>query len=69
MLAVLGDDFIRTARAERLPARRIYARHALPNALTATLTMGGLVATFGAGARFEVSRGSITPSSIRMYEE
>ncbi|MWA09657.1 ABC transporter permease subunit [Streptomyces sp. BA2] len=45
MLAVLGDDFIRTARAKRLPARRIYARHALPNALTATLTMGGLVLT------------------------
>ncbi|MFD9907189.1 ABC transporter permease [Streptomyces sp. NPDC059063] len=45
MLAVLGHDFIRTARAKRLPARKIYLRHALPNALTATLTMGGLVLT------------------------
>jgi len=45
MLAVLQDDYIRTARAKRLPARRIYLRHALPNALTATLTLGGLMLT------------------------
>ncbi|WP_234361348.1 ABC transporter permease [Plantactinospora sp. BB1] len=42
-LAVLGTDYIRTARAKRLPARRIYLRHALPNALTATATVGGLL--------------------------
>ncbi len=42
-LSVLGDDFIRTARAKRLPSRLVYLRHALPNALTATLTMGGLM--------------------------
>ncbi|WP_029136830.1 ABC transporter permease [Nakamurella lactea] len=42
-LAVLGLDFIRTARAKRLPAWRIYLRHALPNALTATLTLSGLL--------------------------
>ncbi|KOG86836.1 peptide ABC transporter permease [Streptomyces varsoviensis] len=45
MLAVLGQDFVRTARAKRLRAPRVYVRHALPNALTATLTMGGLVLT------------------------
>jgi peptide/nickel transport system permease protein len=45
VLSVLGNDFIRTARAKRLPARLIYARHALPNALTATLTLGGLLLT------------------------
>ncbi|TWG99013.1 peptide/nickel transport system permease protein [Nocardioides sp. J9] len=45
MLAVLGADYVRTARAKRLPARRIYLRHALPNALTATLTVGGLILT------------------------
>ncbi|RSM81093.1 ABC transporter permease [Amycolatopsis sp. WAC 01375] len=44
-LSVLGHDFIRTARAKRLPARLVYLRHALPNALTATLTMGGLMLT------------------------
>ncbi|MFB7595196.1 ABC transporter permease [Streptomyces sp. NPDC056160] len=43
MLSVLGNDFIRTARAKRLPARLVHLRHALPNALTATLTLGGLM--------------------------
>ncbi|GAA2810195.1 ABC transporter permease [Kribbella solani] len=41
--AVLDQDYIRTARAKRLPDRLIYLRHALPNALTATLTLGGLL--------------------------
>ncbi|WP_329585233.1 ABC transporter permease [Streptomyces sp. NBC_01005] len=44
-LSVLGNDFIRTARAKRLPARLVYLRHALPSALTATLTLGGLMLT------------------------
>ncbi|MFD7896921.1 ABC transporter permease [Streptomyces sp. NPDC059568] len=43
MLAVLETDYIRTARAKRLPAMRINLRHALPNAVTATLTLGGLL--------------------------
>ncbi|SEQ16897.1 ABC transporter permease [Lentzea albida] len=43
LLAVLGNDFVRTARAKRLPARLVYLRHALPNAVTATLTMGGMM--------------------------
>jgi len=42
-LSVLGEDFVRTARAKRLPGRMIYLRHALPNAVTATLTIGGLL--------------------------
>lgn len=43
LLSVLDADHVRTARAKRLPARLVYARHALPNALTATLTLGGLL--------------------------
>ncbi|GAB3568939.1 ABC transporter permease [Amycolatopsis endophytica] len=43
MLAVLRADYIRTARAKRLPASWVYLRHALPNALTAALTLGGLL--------------------------
>ena len=43
MVAVLQADFVRTARAKRLPARVVYLRHALPNALTATITLGGLL--------------------------
>lgn len=50
MLSVLGADYIRTARAKRLAASRVYLRHALPNALTATLTVAGLLlATLVAG--------------------
>jgi peptide/nickel transport system permease protein len=45
LLSVLGNDYVRTARAKRLPARLVYVRHALPNALTATLTLGGLLLT------------------------
>nr|WP_281372193.1 ABC transporter permease [Modestobacter versicolor] len=43
MLSVLQADYVRTARAKRLPARRVYLRHALPNALTSTITLGGLL--------------------------
>ena len=43
MLAVLDTDYVRTARAKRLPALRINLVHALPNAVTATLTIGGLL--------------------------
>ncbi|GAA1815699.1 ABC transporter permease [Agromyces neolithicus] len=43
MLGVLESDFVRTARAKRLPAWRIYLNHALPNAVTASLTLRGLL--------------------------
>ena len=43
VLGVLGQDFIRTARSKRLRNARIYLRHALPNTLTATLTVSGLL--------------------------
>lgn len=42
-LAVLDTDYIRTARAKRLTTLRINVVHALPNAVTATLTLGGLL--------------------------
>jgi peptide/nickel transport system permease protein len=42
-LHVLGEDYVRTARGKRLPARILYLRHVLPNMLTATLTLGGLL--------------------------
>ncbi|WP_240641540.1 ABC transporter permease [Nocardioides ferulae] len=43
MVTVLEADYVRTARAKRLPAPRVYLGHALPNALTAALTLGGLI--------------------------
>ncbi len=42
-LRVLDQDYIRTARGKRLPARIVYVRHALPNTLTPTLTIAGLL--------------------------
>ncbi|KQW06760.1 peptide ABC transporter permease [Leifsonia sp. Root4] len=47
----LSEDYVRTARSKRLPGWMIYFRHALPNMLTATLTLGGtLLATMIAGS-------------------
>ncbi|WP_159500130.1 ABC transporter permease [Microbacterium sp. 18062] len=43
LLAALDADYARTARAKRLTGRRIVLRHALPNAVTAALTLGGLL--------------------------
>ncbi|MFE0511855.1 ABC transporter permease [Streptomyces sp. NPDC058964] len=40
---VLGQDHLRVARSKRLPARLLYLRHALPNVLTAGLTVGGIL--------------------------
>ncbi len=45
VLTVLDADYLRTARSKRLRPWLIYLRHALPNALTATLTLGGLLLT------------------------
>jgi peptide/nickel transport system permease protein len=42
LLDVLGEDYIRTARAKGLSARATLWRHALPNALTPILTIMGL---------------------------
>ncbi|MEV4223068.1 ABC transporter permease [Nonomuraea sp. NPDC049725] len=42
-LRALGTDYVRLARAKRLPAARLHLRHVLPNTLTATLTLGGLL--------------------------
>ena len=41
-LRVLDEDYMRTARSKRLPARIVYVRHAVPNMLTASLTISGL---------------------------
>ncbi|WEK60731.1 MAG: ABC transporter permease [Candidatus Microbacterium colombiense] len=43
MVTVLGMTYMTTARAKRLPSRLVYLRHALPNIVTASLTVGGLL--------------------------
>jgi peptide/nickel transport system permease protein len=42
-LDVLAQDYVRTARSKRLPARMIMFHHVLPNVMTAALTIGGLL--------------------------
>ncbi|MFI7462203.1 ABC transporter permease [Nonomuraea sp. NPDC049646] len=44
-LRELATDYVRLARSKRLPAARLHLRHVLPNTLTATLTVGGLLLT------------------------
>ncbi|WFU11386.1 ABC transporter permease (plasmid) [Rhizobium sp. CB3090] len=44
MLDVLGDDYIRTARAKGLVERKVILKHALKNALIPILTVIGLTA-------------------------
>ena len=51
LLAALGDDYVRTARAKGLVERRVVAGHALRNALIPTVTVFGLTfASLLAGA-------------------
>ncbi|WP_127754138.1 MULTISPECIES: ABC transporter permease [unclassified Devosia] len=42
MIEVLGQDYVRTARAKGLPARQVYWSHALRNALIPIVTIVGL---------------------------
>ncbi len=42
MLDVLGEDYIRTARAKGLPERRVVVRHALRAAMTPIVTQFGI---------------------------
>ncbi|WP_234434300.1 ABC transporter permease [Streptomyces sp. NRRL F-5126] len=45
VLSVLDADFVRTARSKRLPGWRVLLFDVLPNSLTSTLTLGGLLLT------------------------
>jgi peptide/nickel transport system permease protein len=40
---VLAREYMMTARSKQLPTRILYVRHAVPNVLTASLTIAGLV--------------------------
>jgi peptide/nickel transport system permease protein len=46
VLEILGEDFIRTARAKGLTRRAALWRHAVPNALVSVVTVLGLQFTF-----------------------
>lgn len=49
MLEILGQDFVRTARAKGLSARKVILDHALRNAFIPTLTLIGLSFGFALG--------------------
>jgi len=49
MLEILSQDFVRTARAKGLSARRVVVNHALRNAFIPTLTLIGLSFGFALG--------------------
>lgn len=42
MLEVLGQDYVRTARAKGVPERDVVFKHAFRNSMSATLTVSGL---------------------------
>ncbi|HSD89843.1 MAG TPA: ABC transporter permease [Kofleriaceae bacterium] len=42
MIEVLGEDYVRTARAKGLPEKRVLVHHALRNALLPVITVAGL---------------------------
>jgi peptide/nickel transport system permease protein len=46
LLEVLGEDYIRTARAKGLPRRRVLLRHALRNGMIPVMTIIGLQFAF-----------------------
>ena len=56
MLAVLGSDFIRTARSLGLPRWRIIGAYALRNAMLPVLTIAGIVFSTMLGANVLVER-------------
>jgi peptide/nickel transport system permease protein len=56
MLAVLGGDFIRTARSLGLPRRRIVIGYALRNALLPVITITGIVFSTMLGANVLVEK-------------
>jgi peptide/nickel transport system permease protein len=43
MLEIIGQDYVRTARAKGLPSETVYYKHALRNALLPFVTMFGLL--------------------------
>ncbi len=43
MLEVIGQDYVRTARAKGLPERMVINHHARPNAMIPVVTIGGLL--------------------------
>lgn len=69
MLEVLGQDYIRTARAGGLPERRVIGRHALKNAMVSVVPVIGLQAGFVLGGAVYIETVFQWPGIGRMLVE
>ncbi len=56
MLEVIGEDFVRTARAKGLREWLVVMRHALPNALLPVITISGVLLGFVLGGSVAVEQ-------------
>jgi len=56
LLEVIGDDFVRTARAKGLREGVVVMRHALPNALLPVITISGVLLGFVLGGSVAVEQ-------------
>jgi peptide/nickel transport system permease protein len=56
LLEVIGDDFVRTARAKGLGEGLVVFRHALPNALLPVITISGVLLGFVLGGSVAVEQ-------------
>jgi peptide/nickel transport system permease protein len=56
LLEVIGEDFVRTARAKGLRERLVVLRHALPNALLPVVTISGVLLGFVLGGSVAVEQ-------------
>jgi peptide/nickel transport system permease protein len=56
LLEVIGEDFVRTARAKGLKESLVVMRHALPNALLPVITISGVLLGFVLGGSVAVEQ-------------
>jgi len=56
LLEVIREDYVRTARAKGLNARRVISLHALPNALLPVITLSGILLGFVLAGSIPVER-------------
>jgi peptide/nickel transport system permease protein len=56
LLEVVGEDYVRTARAKGLAERLVVVRHALPNALLPVITVSGILVGFVLGGSVAVEQ-------------
>src|SRR5437763_6872793 len=61
LLAVVREDYVRTARAKGLPGRLVIALHALPNAMLPVVTLSGILLGFVLAGSIPVERAFGTP--------